>query len=243
MQLCRLSDVSNARTAERPRRAITYGRVSTGRQAESGLSLGDQADSLAAVVSSRGWEHVAHVTDPGLSGRKMTNRKGLLDALERLDRGEADVIVASKLDRLARSTTDFAKLLDRAERKGWAVVVLDCDVDTTTAAGRLVVEIISAAAAFESRRIGERVRAVHAVRKAQGKRAGQAPLLPDTVRARIAQLRATGLSLSAIADRLNTEGIATAKGGTWHASTIAHVLRSVALDKDLRHVHESASAS
>jgi hypothetical protein len=63
------------------------------------------------------------------------------------------------------------------------------------------------------------------------------------VRARIAQLRATGLSLSAIADRLNTEGIATAKGGTWHASTIAHVLRSVALDKDLRHVHEPASAS
>jgi DNA invertase Pin-like site-specific DNA recombinase len=101
--------------------------------------------------------------------------------------GDADVLVASKVDRVARSTTDFARLLDRSEKKGWKVVVLDVDVDTTTAAGRLVVEVVSAAAAFESRRIGERVKATHAVRKAQGKRAGQPPLLPDKVRRRIAE--------------------------------------------------------
>ncbi|HXY27505.1 MAG TPA: recombinase family protein, partial [Acidimicrobiales bacterium] len=148
-------------------RAITYGRVSTGRQAASGLSLDDQEETLAAVVAQRGWTHVAHITDPGLSGRKMSNRKGLQDALDRLDRGDADVLVASKVDRVARSTTDFARLLDRAEKKGWKVVVLDVDVDTTTAAGRLVVEVVSAAAAFESRRIGERVKATHAQRRAQ----------------------------------------------------------------------------
>ena len=159
-------------------RAITYGRVSTGRQAASGISLDDQAEKLAEVVTSRGWVHVAHLTDAGLSGRKMTNRKGLLDALARLDRGEADVLVAAKIDRVSRSTTDFAKLLDHAEKKGWKLVVLDADVDTTTAAGRLLVDVVSAAASFESRRIGERQRAVHAVRRSQGKRAGQAPTPP-----------------------------------------------------------------
>jgi len=217
-------------------RAITYGRVSTGRQAASGISLDDQAEKLAEVVAGRGWGHIAHLTDAGLSGRKMTNRKGLLDALDRLDRGEADVLVAAKIDRVSRSTTDFAHLLDKAEKKGWKLVVLDADVDTTTAAGRLLVDVVSAAASFESRRIGERQRAVHAVRRSQGKRAGQAPLLPERVRSRIAADREAGKSLNAIASALNDEGVPTAKGGVWHASTIRHVLQSIDVDEDLAKV-------
>jgi hypothetical protein len=132
--------------AGRTLRAITYGRVSTGRQAATGVSLGDQEETLAAVVAQRGWEHVEHVTDPGFSAKKMSNRRVLLDAPDRLDRGEAEVLVASKVDRVSRSTKDFSRLLTRAERHGWSVVVLYADLDTTTAAGRLVVEIISAAA-------------------------------------------------------------------------------------------------
>ena len=222
------------RKANTPLRAITYGRVSTGRQAASGLSLGDQEDTLATVVAQRGWVHLAHVTDPGLSGRKMSNRRGLQGALDRLDRGEADVLVAAKVDRVARSTTDFAKLLDRSEKKGWKVVVLDVDVDTTTAAGRLVVEVVSAAAAFESRRIGERTKATHATRRAQGKRAGQPPQLPQAVRRRIAKEREKGKTLAAIAESLNETGVPTGKGkGCWYPSTVAHVLRSVALDDEL----------
>ena len=214
-------------------RAITYGRVSTGRQATSGISLDDQAEKLAEVVTGRGWVHVGHLTDAGLSGRKMTNRKGLLDALDRLDRGEADVLVAAKIDRVSRSTTDFAKLLDHAERRGWKLVVLDADVDTTTAAGRLLVDVVSAAASFESRRIGERQRAVHAVRRSQGKRAGQAPILPASIRSRISSDRNAGKSLNAIAAALNGEGVPTAKGGRWYASTVQHVLRSIEVDEDL----------
>jgi DNA invertase Pin-like site-specific DNA recombinase len=200
----------------------------------SGLSLDDQEESLAAVVADRGWVHLEHVTDPGLSGRKLTNRRGLLSALDELDRGEADVLVASKVDRVARSTTDFARLLDRAEKKGWKILVLDVDCDTTTAAGRLVVEVVSAAAAFESRRIGERVKATHVVRKAQGKRAGQPPQLPDRVRRRIVRERERGRTLAAIADKLNGDRVPTASGnGHWYPSTIAHVVRSVALDEEL----------
>jgi DNA invertase Pin-like site-specific DNA recombinase len=176
---------------------------------------------------------VAHLADPGVSGRKMTNRRGLQDALTRLDCKEADVLVAAKIDRVSRSTTDFARLLDRSEKKGWKIVVLDVEVDTTTAAGRLVVEVVSAAASFESRRIGERQRAAHAVRHSQGKRAGQAPILPASVRSRIASEHAAGRSLNGIAADLNCEGVPTAKDGRWYASTIRHVLQSIEVDADL----------
>ena len=220
-------------------KAITYGRVSTGRQAESGISLDEQEESLAEVVSSRGWIHVAHLTDPGVSGRKMTNRRGLQDALARLDRQEADVLVAAKIDRVSRSTSDFARLLDHAEKKGWKIVVLDVEVDTTTAAGRLVVEVVSAAASFESRRIGERQRAAHAVRRSQGKRAGQAPILPASVRSRIAADRDAGKSLNAIATALSDEGVPTAKGGRWYASTVQHVLRSIEVNRNLSSTQRS----
>lgn len=54
--------------------------------------------------------------------------------LERLDRGDADVLISAKLDRVSRSVRDFAGLLERAQRKGWRLVLLDLG-DTSTAAG------------------------------------------------------------------------------------------------------------
>jgi DNA invertase Pin-like site-specific DNA recombinase len=223
-------------------RALTYGRVSTGRQASEGLSLDDQADKLADVVSQRGWTHVEHVTDPGLSGKRLANRKGLLAALDKLDRGEADVLVASKIDRVARNTRDFAGLLDRAEKRGWKIVVLDVEVDTTTAAGRLVVEVVAAAAQFESRRIGERVRDTHAVRRSQGKRAGQPPVLSQEIRQRIYDDHVAGKSLSQTARDLDSEGIPTAKGGKWHPYTVSQVIDSVKLDAELAALADRASS-
>ena len=125
---------------------------------------------------------------------------------------------------------DFARLLNRADNKGWKVCVLDVDVDTTTAAGRLVVDVVAAAAQFESKRIGERVSDAHAVRRAQGKRAGQAPILSDEIRQRIYSEHAGGKSLNAIARSLNDEGVPTAKGGKWHPYTISQIIDSVKLD-------------
>jgi hypothetical protein len=71
------------------------------------------------AVASRGWTHVEHVTDPGASGKRLANRKGLMAALDKLDAGEADVLVAAKIDRgpqhqrLRRSAGREAGLEDR----------------------------------------------------------------------------------------------------------------------------------
>jgi DNA invertase Pin-like site-specific DNA recombinase len=213
-------------------RAIAYTRVSTGRQAESGLGLTDQLATVTAAIELKGWVLVHHAEDAGLSARTM-RRPALAEAVGMLDRGDADALVCAKADRLSRSLRDLATLLERAERRGWKLVLLDLDVDTSTPAGELLANMLGSAARFESRRIGERVAAAHRVRRAQGKRAGQAPVLPANVRARIAAERAAGKSLPTIAAGLNAEGVPTAKGGTWHPSTVAHVLRSIALDAEL----------
>lgn len=214
-------------------RAIAYTRVSTGRQAESGLGLTDQLDVIENAAARHGWTIVHHAQDAGLSGKSVRARPELTEAVAMLDRGDADVLVASKLDRLTRSMLDFARLVDRAERKGWHLVVLDVDVDTSTPTGKLTAHVLASVAQFERERIGERTAAAHRVRRAEGKRAGQPPALPDAVRHRIAAERAAGRSLPAIAADLNADGTPTARGGRWHPSTVAHVVRSVALDAEL----------
>ena len=217
----------------KPLRALFYSRVSTGKQARSGLGLDDQTQTMAEAAGLRGWTVVDHITDAGVSGKSVQARPGLLKALQRLDGGEADVLVVAKLDRLSRSVGDFAQLLDRAKKKGWGVVVLDVDVDTTKAAGEFIVNVLASAAQFERRLIGDRVKAAHAQRRLRGQRAGQRPELPNALRQRIAKEIAAGTSLNALAAKLNDEGVATARGGKWYASTIKHVLRSVSLDGEL----------
>lgn len=212
------------------RRAIIYTRVSTGKQAESGLSLDDQRQQCLAAVGARGWVVAGEATDQGLSGRRADNRPGLGAALDQLDAGEADALVVAKLDRLARSTVDLGQIMARAERHGWTLVLLDLNVDTSTPSGELVAVVIGAIARYESRLIGERTAMTHRQRKARGLRAGQAPILDDEVRHRVAEMRTEGKSFRAIADELNAGDVPTARGGRWHASTVRHVCRSVELD-------------
>lgn len=210
-------------------RAIAYYRVSTDEQAASGNGLDAQAAAIAAALDARGWELVAALTDEGRSGGNL-RRPALLDALGRLDRGEADVLVVSKLDRLSRSVLDFASIAEQAKRRGWSVVALDVDVDTTTPTGELVANITSSVAQWERRIIGARTAEAMQAMKARGVRLGRPVNLPDEVRNRIAADREAGLSLRAIVEALNAEAVPTARNGRWYASTVRAVLESLRLD-------------
>jgi DNA invertase Pin-like site-specific DNA recombinase len=214
-------------------RAITYARVSTGRQAESGLSLEDQAVRMRSEVARRGWTVTAEAVDAGRSGRTGKLRPALADALEALAAGDADALVVAKLDRLARSTIALARIMATSQTEGWSLVILDPDLDTSTAAGRLTATVLGAVAEYESELIAERARMTHRQRRTAGKRPGQSPLLPDAVRLEVATRRAQGATFAAIADDLNTRSVPTARGGRWHPSTVSHVCRSVALDAEL----------
>lgn len=222
-----------------PLRAVVYTRVSTGKQTESGLGLADQLAQTTAAVESRGWDLVHHAQDAGASGKSIKGRPALAAALDMLDKGEADVLVTAKLDRLSRSVVDFGKLMERATKRHWSVVCLDLGVDTSTAAGEMMANVVCAFAQYERKLISDRTRASHQVRRQRGQRAGQVPILPTEVRERIARESAEGRTLRAIAGDLNAEGVPTAKSGRWHSATVAHVVRSVALEKELA---ESAQA-
>lgn len=210
-------------------RAITYSRVSTDEQADSGAGLDAQQAILNAALDARGWKLVAALVDEARSGSTL-NRPALTDALDRLDRGEADALVVAKLDRLSRSVLDFARLTERARRRGWAVVALDVDVDMTTPTGELLANITSSVAQWERRIIGVRTSEAMQAMKARGVRLGRPVELPDTVRRRISADRAAGDSLRTIADRLKAEAVPTARGGRWYASTVRAVLNSLNLD-------------
>lgn len=212
-------------------RAITYRRVSTREQGESGLGLDAQAAALASTIEAKGWEHVADFHDVS-TGKKRNGRHGLERALEMLERGDADVLAVAKLDRLARSVVDFGKIVKQSKEQGWALKVLDPDVDTSTASGRLCANVLIAVSEWEGDIISERTRAGLAQSK---KQLGGRKVVPDEVRERIAAMRADGTTLQAIANTLNDEGVATGKGGAqWYPSTVRAALKVGTVELDRR---------
>lgn len=209
-----------------PTCAVGYVRVSTREQAEHGASIEHQRQSIEAECERRRWQLKATYDDPGASGKDL-NRPGLAMALELLEAGKADVLVAAKLDRLSRSVLDFASMVETARRQGWALVVLDVGADTSTPAGEMLVNVMAAFAQYERRLIGQRTRDGLAVKRAQGVRLGRPPMLPESVRQHIFAERQRGRSLREIACDLQAAGVATAHGGQrWHASTVRAVLAS-----------------
>jgi DNA invertase Pin-like site-specific DNA recombinase len=221
------------KSADAITRAVSYLRVSTDEQAQSGAGLDAQTVAIADAIGRRGWPLVATFTDEGVSGGVEPDaRPGLAAALATLDAGHADALVVSKLDRLTRSVASIGPLVKRAQRGGWALVILDTDVDMTTAGGMLVVHMITSVAEWERMVIAERTRAALASRKRAGMRLGRPVTLAQDTRNRVAELRAAGMTMQAVADTLNAENVPTARGGKWHHSTVKGVLRSLELDAE-----------
>jgi DNA invertase Pin-like site-specific DNA recombinase len=115
--------------------------------------------------------------------------------------------------------------LATAQKQSWALVALDCAVDTSTPAGEAMAHVLATFGQFERRLISQRTREALAVKKASGVRLGRPPTVPQAVVRRIQRLRARGLSLRAIAEELNETHVPTAQGGKeWYAATVRHVL-------------------
>lgn len=163
---------------------------------------------------------------------KSLNRPGIQAALERLENGGPRVLVVAKLDRIARSAIDFLGLVNRAEQNGWAMVMLEPNVDMTDPMGRFTAGILAQVAELERSLIARRTADAMAVAKGRGQRLGRPVSLPQDVRERIVAMRHEKATLAGIAAVLTAEAVPTARGGgRWYPSTVAHVLRSVELDR------------
>ncbi|KRF24769.1 hypothetical protein ASG95_09820 [Phycicoccus sp. Soil803] len=181
---------------------------------------------LRAAAERRGWD-VEMVLDAGFSGKDM-RRPALGAALERLDIGDAQVLIALRLDRLSRSVADFAALLARARRRSWRVVLLDPALDTEDAAGKFTAHVLAAAAEYERDLIAARTREGMAQRRLEGVNLGRPRVVPEWVIARIVNERASGATLRGIAEGLTSDGVPTARGGSpWRTSSVQGLLDSL----------------
>lgn len=213
--------------------AIAYCRVSTAEQGTSGLGLDAQRTALEAEAERRGWGRLGLVVEVA-SAKSLKGRPLLRETLERLDRGEATVLVVAKADRIARNTADLLGIAARAERNGWALVLLDLQVDTTTPAGRFLLTSMAAVAQLERDLISQRTKDALAAKKAAGHRLGRPSALPASTLDRCVGLRAQGLSLPAIAAALEADGVRTATGGTrWYPSTVRSALETARLNAEI----------
>jgi DNA invertase Pin-like site-specific DNA recombinase len=129
------------------------------------------------------------------------------------------------MDRLTGGIKDFVGLHDQAQAGRWALVMLDVDLDTSTPTGEFTANIRASAAQFEHRLIGQRTREALAQKRAQGIKLGRPPEIDPAPEEFIVTRRRAGLPLRAIAQELNTAGVATAGGYAWYVfSTVRRVL-------------------
>lgn len=147
------------------------------------------------------------------------------EALRALEAGESNALVVAKLDRLSRSMLDFAALMATAQKQQWALVALDCAVDTSTPAREAIAHVLATFGQFERRLIGQRTREALTVKRSQGVRLGRPPAVPQSVVRRIQRQRGRGESLREIADSLNRDDVPRAQGGAcWYAATVRGIL-------------------
>lgn len=210
-------------------RVIGYVRVSTEEQASSGLGLGAQQAAIEAEAARHGWEVLEILADEGISGKSMSRRPGLRRAFEMVEAGEAEAIVVAKLDRLSRSLIDFAVTFEQAKSQGWKLIPLDLGIDPSTPSGEMMANVVASFAQYERRLISDRTKAALAEKRKQGVPLGRPVVLGSEVASRIVSEREAGMTLQAIAEGLNRDGIPTAHGGSeWRPSSVRSVVKRMA---------------
>jgi DNA invertase Pin-like site-specific DNA recombinase len=229
--------------------AIGYTRCSTHEQADSGLGLDAQAERIRAYCSLKGLDLVETITDAGVSGGKpLASREGGQRLLTAIRERRADAVVMLKLDRMFRNAGDCLTTVEKWERSGVALHVVDLGgnaIDTTSAAGRFMLVVLAGAAEMERNLTRERTKSAMAVKRASGQRVGTIPygcnldddgvtLVPNEperdVIGEIRTMRSAGKTLKQIAHTLTDRGVPTKTHSPngWTHQAVARILsRSV----------------
>ncbi len=218
------------------KKVAIYARVSTEDQAKEGFSLDSQLEKLRSYCKARGWEIVGEYVDDGYSGRDV-KRPAYQKMMEEMDKW--DVLLVMKMDRIHRNSKNFMLMMEQLRRKNKEFVSMTESLDTSTAMGRFVMDIIQRIAQLESEQIGERV--YDGMRQKAKQGAGllgfPAPygyMYKDgeligieselAVVKKIYDFYINGKSLKEIVSWLNENGIATKKRKKWDKKTVSRIL-------------------
>jgi site-specific DNA recombinase len=229
-------------------RAALYVRVSTEKQAKEGLSIEAQDAKLRAMAVVRGDEVADIVVDEESAKTGSLKREGVQRLIAMAKAGAIDAVIVCKLDRLTRSVRDLGDLLDIFDKHNVALVSVAESLDTKSASGRLVLNIMTAVSQWEREAIGERTKAVMDFKKERGERLGNTPYgwtgpkkktLPkgavgmlkevpseQKVIAYVKLLQGRGWGSTEIATRLNGMGLKNRHGGEWRREYVSRILKS-----------------
>jgi DNA invertase Pin-like site-specific DNA recombinase len=199
-----------------------------------------QARRISAACEARGMVLHQLVGDVQSYSGPDLERPGLNHALEMLANGEASCLVVAGLDRLSTSAANLGTVMEWLDDVGARLVVIDIDLDTDTEEGRLAARALTRIGALE-RRSGIAPAPRPARRERTGGTRGR-PAVADLplLQRRIATMRASGMTLQAIADTLNREGVPTRRGGTqWRPSSVQ---AATGYKRPGRHAAEPAGA-
>jgi DNA invertase Pin-like site-specific DNA recombinase len=184
--------------------------------------LRDEARQIRAACKRHGVALKKLVRDLEPQSGPDLRRPGLAYALESLEAGEFDCLVVPRLDRLTRSAANLGALIRLLDDRNARLIVVDIDLDTETEEGRLAADALVKVGGLERTRLEERTRkGLEAAR--DRRRSSGRPAVADrpSLKQRIADMRASGMTLQAIADTLNDEGVPTVRGGAeWRPSSV-----------------------
>ena len=218
-------------------KAIGYIRVSTRDQAESGASLEAQRTKIEAYAVLHDLELVELIEDAGFSAKSL-DRPGMAKLLQLIRARKITTVVVAKLDRITRSVRDLGELIELFQRSGVEFASVADHIDTSTASGRLVLNVMGSVSQWEREAIGERTSEALAVMRSNGRRIsrhapygyrlnGQGWIEDEREQEAICivrLLRDEGLSLRQIAERLQTQGFTSRTGKRLSPQLIANVL-------------------
>jgi putative DNA-invertase from lambdoid prophage Rac len=213
-------------------RVYGYCRVSTDRQADSGVSLDEQHRRIEARCLENGWQLEHVYVDAGVSGSTPLNKRPQGSRLLAAVRA-GDVIVSSRMDRCFRSAFDAVQTIEGFKKRKISLWLLDLGGDVSgNGIAELIATVLAAVAQFERTLISERIKSAktalrHSNRHQGGKRPfgwqyGEATgkgrardLIPDereqAALREIAELRQAGRTLVEIRDALHARGFSLCK--------------------------------
>src|SRR5213592_1084931 len=219
-------------------RVAIYTRVSTEDQAKEGFSLDAQRERLQAYCLARDWAVAATYIDDGHSGRN-TKRPAYQRMMAERDRWDALLVI--KMDRIHRNARNFMEMMENLREWGKDFVSASESLDTSTAMGRFVMDIIQRIAQLESEQIGERVKMgmTQKARVGPGILGFHPPLGYDVTDGRLVPIETEaevvremfdlcleGRTLEETAADLNENGRRTKRGTAWTSIKVYRILHN-----------------
>jgi DNA invertase Pin-like site-specific DNA recombinase len=201
--------------------AIGYvGTVSAGRTDDADMK--QQAELIERCCGDRGWTLRKLIWEVNLHEGSGGGRRPALDyALRRLETEQTSRLVVARLETLSHSIAELGSVLTELQRRGGHLLCIDPEIDTDNEAGETVLRALIAVSNRERERLAERTR--KGLVTARSKRALSRPAVEDRpeLQQRILAMRASGMTLQAIADKLNADGVPTLRGGArWRPSSV-----------------------